>query len=138
MKAKTKYPLARSASAGEALHDTPGPLTTVPESATMIRTQIYLSRAQYDFLQAQARQRTEPMAAVLRSFVDEKMKLPEEVWENNSLLAPPADPAFVGPEDGIVNHDHYLYGGPKKWMKKKGKWVEAPPLPEDYYRNPKT
>ena len=24
---------------------------------------------------------------------------------------------------------------PKKWMKRKGKWVETPPLPEDYHTN---
>ena len=27
------------------------------------------------------------------------------------------------------------HGCPKKWIKVKGKYVEAPPLPEDYYEN---
>ena len=39
----------------------------------------------------------------------------------------------IRPEDGAINHDHYIYGCPKKWMKRKGQWVETPPLPDDYY-----
>ena len=61
---------------------------------------------------------------------------PESAWSDNPLLAPPADRGFVGPEDGAINHDHYVYGGPRKWVKRRGQWVEAPPLPEDYYSNP--
>jgi hypothetical protein len=64
------------------------------------------------------------------------MDVPDSAWINNPLLALAADPDFVGPEDGAINHDHYIYGGPRKWMKRRGQWVEAPPLPEDYYTNP--
>jgi hypothetical protein len=99
----------------------------------MIRTQIYLTRQEHDFLQKESVRRGEPMAAVIRTFIEAKMTIPDEVWENNPLLDPPADPSFVGPEDGVINHDHYLYGGPKKWMKRRGKWVEAPPLPDNYF-----
>jgi hypothetical protein len=105
----------------------------VTPSSPMVRTQIYLSQVEHEFIQTEATRRNQPMAAVIRSFIDEKMTLPDDIWENNPLLAPPADPSFVGPEDGAINHDHYVYGGPKKWMKRKGKWVEAPPLPDDYY-----
>lgn len=45
------------------------------------------------------------------------------------------DPDWKGHEDGGINHDHYLYGCPKKWIKVKGEYAEAPPLPEDYYQN---
>jgi hypothetical protein len=103
--------------------------------SAMIRTQIYLSTNEHRFLQAEAARRGVPMAAVIRSLIDEKMSLPEAVWEQNPLLAPPADPAFEGPEDGVLNHDHYIYGTPKHHIKKGGKWVPAPPLPEDYYSN---
>jgi len=73
---------------------------------------------------------------VLRSFIDEKMEIPDSAWDNNPLLDPPVhDPDFVGHEDGAINHDHYVYGCPKKWVKQGGKWVEAPPLPDDYYTN---
>ncbi|MCX8155751.1 MAG: hypothetical protein N3J91_04765 [Verrucomicrobiae bacterium] len=104
----------------------------------MIRTQIYLSASEHRFLQAEAARRGVPMAAVIRSLIDERMNLPEEAWSKNPLLAPPADASFVGPEDGVINHDHYIYGTPKRHVKRGGQWVPAPPLPEDYYENEKS
>src|ERR1039458_3110397 len=94
----------------------------------MVRTQIYLSKPEHEFIQNEAARQGQPMAAVIRAFIDEKMEIPESTWTDNPLLAPPADPGFVGPEDGAINHDHYVYGGPRKWMKRRGQWVEAPPL----------
>jgi hypothetical protein len=106
------------------------------QDAPMVRTQIYLNREEYDFVQTEARRRNEPMAAVIRKFIDEKMEIPEDAWTNNPMLRPwPHDPDWKGHEDGGINHDHYIYGCPKKWIKVKGKHVEAPPLPEDYYEN---
>jgi hypothetical protein len=106
------------------------------QSEPMIRTQIYLNRHEYDFVQAEAKRRDAPMAAVIRNFIDEKMEIPEDAWTNNPMLEPmPDEPGFDSPEDAAINHDHYLYGCPKKWIKVKGKYVEAPPLPEDYYDN---
>jgi len=96
-------------------------------AASMVRTQVYLSKSEYDFLQSESRRRGEPMAAVIRSFIDEKMTVPEQAWEKNPLLDPPADDSgFVGHEDGAVNHDHYIYGGPKKYQKVNGQWVWKP------------
>ena len=107
------------------------------QDAPMVRTQIYLNREEYDFVQAEARRRNEPMAAVIRNFIDEKMEIPEDAWINNPMLRPwPHDPDWKGHEDGGINHDHYIYGAPKSWVKQNGKWVEAPPLPEDYFDNP--
>jgi hypothetical protein len=104
--------------------------------APMIRTQIYLNKEEYDFVQREASRRDEPMAAVIRGFIDEKMEIPEGAWTNNPMLKPtPHDPNWKGHEDGGINHDHYIYGCPKKWIKVKGKYVEAPPLPDDYYKN---
>jgi hypothetical protein len=108
----------------------------VADELPMLRTQIYLSKPEHEFIQTEAARQGQPMAAVIRALIDEKMDIPESAWTNNPLLAPPADPGFVGPEDGAINHDHYIYGGPRKWLKRKGQWVEAPPLPEDYYTNP--
>jgi hypothetical protein len=105
----------------------------------MVRTQIYLSRPEHEFIQHEASRRGEPMAAVIRAFIDEKMAVPDEVWTDNPLLQPPApDPDWKGHEDGAINHDHYVYGTPKKFMPRKGEWVEAPPVPDDYYTNPKS
>jgi len=104
---------------------------------SMVRTQIYLNQNEYDFVQAEARRRNEPMAAVIREFIDEKMEIPEDAWTNNPMLRPtPHDPDWESPPDAAINHDHYLYGAPKRWVKQNGKWVEAPPLPEDYFDNP--
>jgi hypothetical protein len=106
------------------------------EAAPMVRTQIYLNKNEYDFVQREASRRDEPMAAVIRNFIDEKMEIPEDAWTNNPMLEPtPHDPEWKGHEDGGINHDHYIYGCPKKWIKMKGKYVEAPPLPDDYYEN---
>jgi len=106
------------------LRESMAPYTT--EAKTMVRTQIYLSRAEHDFLQAEAGQRGEPMAAIIRSYIDEKMRLPEDAWVKNPMLEPtPEDPGFKLPEDAAINHDHYLYGTPKKYVKVKGRWVPA-------------
>jgi hypothetical protein len=94
----------------------------------MVRTQIYLSRAEHDFVQAEAARRNEPMASVIRRFIDEHMGVSDAVWNDNPLLQPPVhDPDYVHPPDGVVNHDHYIYGGPKTHKKVKGKWVPLPP-----------
>src|SRR5580704_13143238 len=76
----------------------------------MVRTQIYLSKPEHDFIQHEAARLGQPMAAVIRAFIDEKMEVPDEVWTNNPLLRPPApDPALIGRDDGAINHDHYIY-----------------------------
>lgn len=106
------------------------------QETPMIRTQIYLNRQEYDFIQAEASRRDEPMAAVIRGFIDEKMEIPEDAWTHNPMFRPWShDPDWKGYEDGGINHDHYLYGCPKKWIKVKGEYIEAPPLPKDYYQN---
>lgn len=107
------------------------------EEAPMIRTQIYLNKHEYDFVQREASRRDEPMAAVIRNFIDEKMNLPDEAWTNNPMFKPwPADPDNDSPEDAAINRHHYHTGAPKSWIKQDGKWIEAPPLPEDYFDNP--
>ena len=112
-------------------------VTDEVRGAPMVRTQIYLNQEEYDFVQTEARRGNESMAAVIRNFIDEKMEIPEDAWTNNPMLRPtPHDPDWEGHEDGAINHDHYLYGAPKSWVKQNGKWVEAPPLPEDYFDNP--
>jgi len=110
----------------------------VVESATepMIRTQIYLSKAEHQFLQGEAQRREKPMAAVIRSFIDEKMEIQDDPWKDNPILKPwpvKADPE--GCEDAGINLDHYLYGVPKDYIKVKGEWIEAPALPKNYYES---
>jgi hypothetical protein len=134
---KTRKPLKYQPHKGSAAEMKEAAVADKVQDMPMVRTQIYLNREEYDFVQAEARRCNEPMAAVIRNFIDEKMEIPEDAWTNNPMLRPwPHDPDWKGNEDGGINHDHYLYGCPKKWIKVKGKYVEAPPLPDDYYDNP--
>jgi hypothetical protein len=90
----------------------------------MVRTQIYLSVRQQEFLQREANREGETMAGMIRRFIDEKMKVPDDAWANNPLLEPtPEDPANDLPEDASINLDHYAYGAPKRYKKSRGKWV---------------
>lgn len=93
----------------------------------MVRTQIYLTREEHAFIQNEASRLGTPMAAVIRQWIDEKMRIPEDVWADSPLLQPPAESTPDMPEDFAINHDHYLYGGAKKYVKAKGKWVQAAP-----------
>jgi hypothetical protein len=94
----------------------------------MVRTQIYLTRAEHNFLQNEAARRNEPMSAVIRSIIDERMTIPEDAWENNPLLDPtPPARSLRGREDGVLNHDYYIYGGAKKYHKVRGEWVPINP-----------
>jgi len=129
---KTKYPAHK----GSAIKLKETAVADETEQAPMIRTQIYLSKDEHEFVQREASRRDEPMAAVIRRFIDEKMEIPEDAWTNNPMLLPtPHDPKWKGHEDGGINHDHYIYGCPKKWIKVNGEYIEAPPLPDDYYSN---
>jgi hypothetical protein len=93
----------------------------------MVRTQIYLTPEEHQFVDSESRRKGIPMAAVIRDFIEEKMRVPDEAWAK--FLAPVADdPDWDGPEDGSINHDHYVYGAPKRYIKKNGKWVETPEL----------
>jgi len=116
-----KRPAKKQPSKPDALKEAIAPYTVEP---AMVRTQIYLTRAEHDFLQSEATRRNQPMSAVLRSIIDEKMTIPEDAWTNNPMLEPTVhDPDFEGHEDGALNHDYYAYGGQKKYHKVKGKWV---------------
>lgn len=114
-----------------ALQESPGPYPAATSAETMVRTQIYLSRAEHEFLLAEAARRNTPMAAVIRGYIDEKMEVPDDTWTRNPLLNPPVeDPGFAGHEDGALNHDHYISGAPKKFLQTGNKWKAAPPLEE--------
>ncbi len=106
------------------------PFGIQPSSVKMLRTQIYLNQTEYDFLRREALRQEAPMAAIIRQCVDERMNLSEKNWSHNPLLEPAVeDPSYISREDGVKNHDHYLYGCPKKYRKVNGKW-EWIPLPK--------
>jgi hypothetical protein len=100
------------------------PVPSKESAENMVRTQIYLSRAEHEFLQREAQKHGKPMAALIRSYIDEKINMPAAAWESNPLLEPtPEDPLFQGRPDSSLNHDHYAYGAPKAYAKRGSKWV---------------
>jgi len=126
MKKPVKY--ASKPSPPAILQEVADPMALAPgaDMEAMVRTQIYLTRAEHEFLLRESSRREIPMAAVIREFIDEKMRLPESAWADNPMLAPtPRDPSLQLPEDAAINHDHYLYGTPKKYVKRRGQWVLA-------------
>lgn len=97
----------------------------------MVRTQIYLTRTEHEFLQTEAGRQGIPMAAVIRGIIDAKMAIPEEAWTSNPMLDPTPDVEGVeGRMDGVMNHDHYIYGGPKQYDRQDGDWVPLPLIKE--------
>ena len=108
----------------DVLRDLPALTRGLNESVGMVRTQIYLTRTEHGFIEAEAARRGETMAAVIRGCIDDKMRVPDTAWAANPMLEPtPADAGLELPEDAAINHDHYLYGTAKKYLKKRGKWV---------------
>ena len=110
----------------DVLRDLPALTRGLNESVGMVRTQIYLTRTEHGFIEAEAARRGETMAAVIRGCIDDKMRVPDTAWAANPMLEPtPSDAGLELPEDAAINHDHYLYGTAKKHLKKRGKWVLA-------------
>ena len=110
----------------DVLRDLPALSRGINESVGMVRTQIYLTRTEHGFIEAEAARRGETMAAVIRGCIDDKMRVPDTAWAANPMLEPtPSDAGLELPEDAAINHDHYLYGTAKKYLKKRGKWVLA-------------
>ena len=72
----------------DVLRDVPGPTIGGDEAVGMVRTQIYLTRAEHGFIAAEAARRGEPMAAVIRGYIDDKMRLPDSAWAANPMLEP--------------------------------------------------
>ncbi len=106
------------------LQDQAPPYKAVPLSESMVRTQVYLTRGEHEFLQTEAERVGEPMSAYLRRIIDEKMQIPDSAWHANPMLDPTPEVAgWVGHKDAAINHDHYLYGGAKRFRKTGEKWT---------------
>ena len=80
------------------------------------RTQIYLSMNMFGVLKKEARAEKKSIAQVIREAIEshlEERRLLKIDWKNDSIL----NIIGAGKEhvaDASVNHDHYLYGRPKK------------------------
>jgi len=85
------------------------------ETAT-IKTQISLPKKQYDQLKSRASQLKSSLSKIVEQALDEYFE-PEQ----DSQLFTENDPIWQivgtvesGITDGSINHDHYIYGTPKK------------------------
>lgn len=79
---------------------------------TEIRTQIYLTREEYEYLSQQSEKRQSSIAEVVRQLIEEKMPK-EKDYEDNPLFAIGKEGLSMGRKDGSVKHDDYLYRGKK-------------------------
>ena len=84
----------------------------------MVRTQVYLPRAVYQKLQARADKHGLTLAVQVRAALEDYL---ERVEAEEQPILRPDDPLFqligaAASEEGdlSVNHDHYLYGWPKR------------------------
>ncbi len=85
----------------------------------MVRTQVYLPRKIYDKLQARAEKQGLTLAVQIREALEDYIERVEAEDDDGILHAD--DPIFKmigmfdsGLGDLSVNHDHYLYGAPKR------------------------
>ena len=85
----------------------------------MVRTQVYLPRNMYDKLQARAARQGLTLAVQIREALEDYIGHVEAEADDGILHAD--DPIFQmigmfdsGLGDLSVNHDHYLYGAPKR------------------------
>jgi hypothetical protein len=86
---------------------------------TMVRFQVYLPRSTYERLQNRAAQHDLTLATQVRAALDDYLERVESQDDDGILHAD--DPIFqmIGmfsskEGDLSVNHDHYLYGWPKR------------------------
>lgn len=85
----------------------------------MVRLQVYLPRSTYERLQRRAAQQDLTLAVQVRAALDDYLERVESQDDDGILHAD--DPIFqmIGmfsskEGDLSVNHDHYLYGAPKR------------------------
>jgi hypothetical protein len=88
-------------------------------SENMVRTQVYLPREIYDRLQRRAAKQALTLAVQIREALEDYLERVESQADDGVLHAD--DPIFQmigmfdsGVGDLSVNHDHYLYGFPKR------------------------
>ena len=85
----------------------------------MVRTQVYLPQATYDALVERAKGQGPTMASQIRAALDEYLQRTQD--DDEGAILQTDDPIFKmigmfdsGLTDVAVNHDHYIYGTPKR------------------------
>jgi len=85
----------------------------IKSNKTEVRTQIYVTMDEYEYLSRQSEKRQSSIAEVVRQLIEEKMPK-EKDYEDNPLFAIGKKGLSMGRKDGSVKHDDYLYRGRKK------------------------
>ena len=84
--------------------------TKIHKNKTQIRTQIYLTQEEYEYLRYQSEKKRASIAEVIRQLIEEKMPK-EKDYENNPLFVIGRDGFSMGRREGSIKHDDYIYKG---------------------------
>ncbi len=72
------------------------------------RTQIYLTKEQYQYLRQQAEKKKASIAEIVRELIDERLPK-EKDYEENPLFSVGRDGFSMGRHKGSMKHDDYIY-----------------------------
>jgi len=72
------------------------------------RTQIYLTKEQYQYLRQQAEKKKASIAEIIRKLINERLTK-EEDFEDNPLFSVAEDGFSMGRRKGSKKHDDYIY-----------------------------
>ena len=76
------------------------------------RTQIYLTKEQYQYLRRQAEKKKVSIAEIVRELIEERLPK-EKDYEDNPLFSIGEDGFSMGRRKGSERHDDYIYGRKK-------------------------
>lgn len=76
------------------------------------RTQIYLTKEQYQYLRQQAEKKKASIAEIVRRLINEQLPK-EKDYEKNPLFTIGKDGLSLGRHKGSVKHDDYIYRNTK-------------------------
>jgi predicted DNA-binding protein len=72
------------------------------------RTQIYLTKEQYQYLQRQAEKKKASIAEIVRELINERLPKDKD-YEDNPLFSIAKDGFSMGRHKGSIKHDEYIY-----------------------------
>ncbi|MEK6673076.1 MAG: hypothetical protein AABY42_06315 [Nitrospirota bacterium] len=72
------------------------------------RTQIYLTKEQYQYLRQQAEKKNASIAEIVRRLINERLPK-ERDYERNPLFTMGKDDLSLGRHNGSAKHDDYIY-----------------------------
>jgi hypothetical protein len=72
------------------------------------RTQIYLTKEQYQFLRHQAEKKKASIAEVVRELINERLPKDSD-YEKNPIFSIGKDGFSMGRREGSLKHDEYIY-----------------------------